>query len=189
MRIISGKFRSTKLFIPLDKETRPLRDLTKESIFNTLLHSKKLPFKFKNTNILDLYAGTGSFGLECLSRNANKVTFVENNKNALRILKKKIYKLSIEKKTSVNEYSVLNYLSKVDSFNHKEDLIFLDPPYNEKNIFGLINNIIKANIITKNGIIIIHRNKKSKDDYPNIFKILDVKKHGISKIIFGKLSF
>ena len=189
MRIISGKFRSTKLFIPLDKETRPLKDLTKESIFNTLLHSKKLPFKFKNTNILDLYAGTGSFGLECLSRDANKVIFVENNKNALKILKKNIYKLNIEKKTSVNEYSVFKYLSEIDNFGYRMDLIFLDPPYKEKNIFGLINNIIKANIIKKNGIIIIHRNKKSKDNYPNNFKILDVKKYGISKIIFGNLAF
>ena len=189
MRIISGKFKSTKLFVPLDKETRPLKDLAKESIFNTLLHFKKLPFKFKNANILDLYAGTGSFGLECLSRHANKVTFVENNKNALKILKKNIYKLNIEKKTSVNKYSVLNYLSKIDNFNHRVDLIFLDPPYIEKNIFGLINYIIKANIIKKNGIIIIHRNKKSKDNYPNSFKLLDVKKYGISKIIIGNLVF
>jgi len=111
MRIISGKFKSTKLFIPLDKETRPLKDITKESIFNTLLHFKKFPFKFKNAKILDLYSGTGSFGLECLSRDANKVTFVENNKNALKILQKNIYKLNIEKKTSIIQCSVLNYLS------------------------------------------------------------------------------
>jgi 16S rRNA (guanine966-N2)-methyltransferase len=65
----------------------------------------------------------------------------------------------------------------------------LDPPYKEKNIFELINNIFKANIIKKNGIIIIHRNKKSKDNYPNNFKILDIRKYGISKIIFGNLAF
>jgi len=145
--------------------------------------------KTKNAIILDLYSGTGSFGLECLSRDANKVTFVENNNNALKILQKNIYKLNIEKKTSVIEYSVLNYLSNIDNFNHRVDLIFLDPPYKEKNIFELINNIIKANILKKNGIIIIHRNKKSKDNYPNNFKILDIRKYGISKIIFGNLAF
>ena len=189
MRIISGKFKSTKLFIPLDKETRPLKDITKESIFNTLLHFKKFPFKFKNAKILDLYSGTGSFGLECLSRDASKVTFVENNKNALQILQKNIYRLNIEKKTTVIKYSVVNYLSNIHNFNHKVDLIFLDPPYKEKNIFELINNIIKANILKKNGIIIIHRNKKSKDNYPSNFKILDTRKYGISKIIFGNLVF
>ena len=67
MRIVSGKFKSIKLFTPLDKETRPLKDIAKESIFNTLLHFKKFPFELKNTKILDLYSGTGSFGLECLS--------------------------------------------------------------------------------------------------------------------------
>ena len=118
MRIISGKFRNTKLFIPLSKETRPLKDITKESIFNTLIHFKKLPFKFKNAKILDLYSGTGSFGLECLSRDASKIIFVENNKNALKILQKNIYKLDIEKKTSVIEYSVLNYLSNIDNYNY-----------------------------------------------------------------------
>ena len=189
MRIISGKFKSRKLFMPLDKETRPLKDLTRESIFNTLLHFKKFLFKFKNTKILDLYSGTGSFGLECLSRDANKVTFVENNKNALKILQKNIYKLNVEKKISVIENTVLNYLSDIDNFNDKVDLIFLDPPYKEKNIFELINSIIKVNILKKNGIIIIHRNKKSKDNYPNNFKILDVRKYGVSKIIFGNLVF
>ena len=83
MRIISGKFRNTRLFIPLSKETRPLKDITKESIFNTLIHFKKLPFKLKNAKILDLYSGTGSFGLECLSRDASKIIFVENNKKAI----------------------------------------------------------------------------------------------------------
>ena len=68
-------------------------------------------------------------------------------------------------------------------------MIFLDPPYKEENIFELINNIIKANILKKNGIIIIHRNKKSKDNYPNNFKILDIRRYGISKIIFGNLVF
>ena len=189
MRIISGKFRSTKLFIPLGKETRPLKDITRESIFNTLLHFKKLPFKFKNAKILDLYSGTGSFGLECLSRDASKVTFVESNKNALKILQKNIYKLNIEKKTSIIQCSVLNYLSNIDNSNHRVDLIFLDPPYKENNIYELMNNIIKANILKKNGIIIIHRNKKSKDNYSNHFKILDIRKDGTSKIIYGNLTF
>jgi len=189
MRIISGKFKNTKLFIPIGKETRPLKDIAKESIFNTLLHFKKLPFKFKSSKILDLYSGTGSFGLECLSRGANKVTFVESNKNALKILQKNIYKLNIEKKTCIIEYSVLDYLSNIENFNHRVDLIFLDPPYKEKNIFELTDRIIKANILKENGIVIIHRNKKSKDNYPNNFKILDIRKYGISKIIFGNLVF
>ena len=188
MRIISGKFKGTKLFIPLDKNTRPLKDIVKESIFNTLQHSKKFSFKIKNAKILDLYSGTGSFGLECLSREAANVTFVENNKNALKILLKNIDKIKIKKKTHIEDYSVFIYLLSAKNFDDKIDLIFLDPPYEEKNISTLIKNIDKIKILKKNGIIIIHRKKKSLDNYPNSFKILDIRNYGISKIIFGNLS-
>ncbi len=87
------------------------------------------------------------------------------------------------------EYSVLNYLSNIDNFNYRVDLIFLDPPYKERNIFELTKSIIKANILKKNGIVVIHRNKKSKDSYPSNFKILDIRKYGTSKIIYGILAF
>ena len=152
MRIIAGKFKNNKLFISTNEETRPLKDMTKESIFNTLVHSKKFPFKFKNSKILDLYSGTGSFGLECLSRDSDKVTFVESSKNALKILRKNIDKLNVERKTVIIEESVFNYLSNINNFNYKQDLIFLDPPYKEQDIFGLINNIFKANILKKKWI-------------------------------------
>jgi len=187
MRIISGKFKGSRLFLPLDKETRPLKDFTKEAIFNMLHHSTKFLLKIKNANILDLFSGTGSFGLECLSREANKVTFVENNENALRILIKNINKLKVEKKTKVLNFSVFNYLLNIKDFDHKIDFIFLDPPYKEQNIFELISNIHKSNILKNNGIIILHRNRKSENKYPKKFKILDVKNYGISKITFGAL--
>ena len=64
MRIIAGKLKGTVLYLQPDKNTRPLKDRAKESIFNLLVHSNKISFQFKNSNILDLYAGTGSFGLE-----------------------------------------------------------------------------------------------------------------------------
>ena len=77
-----------------NKITRPLKDSVKENIFNILIHSKLIKLKFKNSNILDLYSGVGSFGIECISRGAKKVTFVEkNNINAiLKILKKNLIK-------------------------------------------------------------------------------------------------
>ncbi len=96
MRIISGKLKGTSLFITQGKKTRPLKDLVKESIFNLLMHSYKITFKFENSIILDLYSGTGSFGLECLSRGAEKVLFVENEKEALNILKKKYSKIKFQ---------------------------------------------------------------------------------------------
>ena len=90
MRIIGGNFKGKKILIPKDEKTRPLRDLVKESIFNLILHSKKLNCSIDNSYILDLFSGTGSFGLECISRDSNMVTFFENYNEALYILKKNI---------------------------------------------------------------------------------------------------
>ena len=95
MRIIAGNLKGSNLYISKDKSTRPLRDLTRESIFNLLIHSNKIAFEFRNANVLDLFAGTGSFGLECISRQVKNVTFVENGNNIIKILKKNILKLKL----------------------------------------------------------------------------------------------
>ena len=93
MRIIGGLSKGVRLFQPKDKETRPLKDLTKESIFNTLIHNNDFNISFQNLSILDIFSGTGSFGLECISRGASKVFFVENYLPVIEILKKNINKL------------------------------------------------------------------------------------------------
>ena len=76
MRIISGNFKGKKIIQPKDLNTRPLKDLTKESIFNIIAHSKKINIKVENSIVLDLFSGVGSFGIECLSRGANYVFFL-----------------------------------------------------------------------------------------------------------------
>ena len=88
MRIISGNSKGKKICQPKDSYTRPLKDLTKESIFNILVHSNKFNVEIENSNVLDLFSGVGSFGLECLSRGSANLTFVENYKNVLPVLKK-----------------------------------------------------------------------------------------------------
>jgi len=98
MRIISGKFKGIKLQLPINKKIRPLKDMVKESVFNFLIHSNKTSFQLQNSLILDLYSGVGSFGLECLSRGAKKVTFIEKDEEAIKFLEKNIEKLKEKKK-------------------------------------------------------------------------------------------
>ena len=90
MRIISGIYKGKKILEPKNKTTRPLKDLTKESIFNIIKHSNKFNLNLINSNILDLFSGVGSFGIECLSRDVKKVVFVENYEGVLPILKKNL---------------------------------------------------------------------------------------------------
>tara|TARA_B100000780_G_scaffold274052_1_gene238516 strand:- start:3214 stop:3777 length:564 start_codon:yes stop_codon:yes gene_type:complete len=184
MRIITGNFKGKKILQPKDKTTRPLKDLTKESIFNIILHSKKFKVLLENSNILDLFSGSGSFGLECLSRGSKKVIFVENYKEILPILKKNISSMHYEDSTSIIERDIFSQLN-FETFRVKFDIIFLDPPYKKKEISLLLLKISESNILDKNGIIIIHRQKKEDDDLPNDFRILEEKTYGISRVFFG----
>jgi len=186
MRIISGIFRGKKILQPLDISTRPLKDLTKESIFNIIKHSNKFKLDFEKSHILDLFSGIGSFGLECISRGARFVTFVENYKQVLPILKKNLNNLKIIDNYKIIEKNILVDLD-FNSLNQKFDIIFLDPPYKDKNLLIVLNKIIESKILSNNGIIIIHRHKKELDDFPKNLKIIEIKKYGISKIIFAKI--
>jgi 16S rRNA (guanine966-N2)-methyltransferase len=183
MRIISGKFKGKKIFSPKDSKTRPLKDLTKESIFNILVHSKKIKINLENSNILDLFSGVGSFGIECLSRGVEKVTFIENYHGVLPILKKNLESLKTIKNFEIITQDINKGLNFYD-LDKKFDLIFLDPPYKDKIIPKLIIDIYNKKILKKNGIIVIHRHKKEKDEFPEFISIVEKKNYGISKIIF-----
>ena len=114
MRIIAGKLKGSTLLMPKNKSTRPLKDMVRESIFNFLAHSKKISFELERANVLDLYSGTGSFGLECISRLAAKSLFVENEKAAIKILEKNIEKLKVKKKTKIFNGDVFNIIKRYD---------------------------------------------------------------------------
>ena len=183
MRVISGTFRGKKILEPKDTQTRPLKDLTKESIFNILNHSNKFKINLENSNILDLFSGIGSFGIECLSRGAKYVIFAENYNGVLPILNRNLLSLK-----SIENYEILekdiNNINFFNKLNKKFDIVFMDPPYKDKNLKLLLDSIKDQKILNKNGILIVHRHKDEKDTIPNNLKIVEEKKYGLSKIIF-----
>ena len=183
MRIVSGLFKGKKIYEPKDINTRPLKDLTKESVFNILQHSNKFKINLKTASVLDIFSGVGSFGLECLSRSAKKVIFIENYKCALEILKKNLASLK-----TINNYEIINKnaydINTLKKINEKFELIFLDPPYKDININKLLTNILKENILNTNGIVILHRHKNANDIIPLDYTVVEEKKYGISKILF-----
>ena len=188
MRVIGGKFKGKKLLEPIDKETRPLKDLTKESIFNIINHSNKFSIDIKKAYVLDLFSGVGSFGIECLSQGAGHVTFIEKYERVLPILKKNLNNLKSEINYEIIEKDILNKFE-FKSLKLKYDVIFLDPPYIDKNIEKLIEIIFNKRLLKKNGIIILHRKKEANEKFPNYLNILEERIYGISKVIFAKLSF
>jgi len=187
MRVISGHFKGKKILEPKDKNTRPLKDLVKESIFNIIHHSKKFNINIEGSNILDLFSGVGSFGIEALSRGAQYVKFIENYNDVLPILKKNIEKINQKKKSEIIEKNIFNEID-FKEIDQKFDIIFLDPPFKEKNINILIDKIYKSKILKETGIMIIHRHSKENEVLIPEFQIIEEKKYGVSKIIFGKFS-
>ena len=184
MRIIGGDLKGKKILLPEDSNTRPLRDMVKESIFNILTHSNKFNVHVENSKILDLFSGVGSFGIEALSRNAEKITFVENYSKVIEILEKNINNLELHDRCKILKFDIFKeyfYQKLNDEFN----IIFIDAPFKEKNINFVIENIKKNNLLDKNGIIILHRKTSIQDDFGNDFKIFEKRNYGISTIIFG----
>jgi len=187
MRIIGGNFKGKTILEPKDKLTRPLKDLTKESIFNIIKHSNKLNIQIKNSFVLDLFSGVGSFGLECLSREAKHVTFIENYNEVIPILKKNLSNLKLNNNYEVIEEDIFKNFN-FRRFSNKFDIIFLDPPYKEDKLPIIIDKIFSEKILNNNGIIIIHRHKSQNDHFIKNFQIVVEKKYGISKILFGNLN-
>ena len=124
MRIISGSFRGKKILEPKDNKTRPLKDLTKESIFNIIDHSNKFRVQIVGSNVLDLFSGVGSFGLECLSRGAKNVTFLESYTDVLSVLKKNIDNLNQQNQTKVIQKDIFSE-NTLKLLNDKFDILGL----------------------------------------------------------------
>ena len=186
MRIIGGNLKGKKILNPIDKSTRPLKDIVRESIFNIIEHSKSEFVNLSNAKVLDLFSGTGSFGIECLSRGAEKVYFYENYLKSIKILKKNLDLLKLNKYSKIVEEDVYN-ISQLNISYKKFDLIFLDPPFKDNKINLLIKIIKNMKITSKKSLIIIHRNKKIDEDISKDLIISKEKSYGLSKIIFGKI--
>ena len=183
MRIISGKFKGKIIKYLKNNTTRPLRDSVKENIFNLLIHSKILNIKIEKASILDLYSGVGSFGIECISRGAKNVTFVDNDSAANETIRKNLNYLLIFEKTKIFKENVNDFLKR--NINEKYNIFFFDPPYADKDFINNLDLIKRNRLFQKNHIVIIHRDVKSNDNLKDLIKITVVKKYGRSKVFFG----
>lgn len=122
MRIISGQFKSRRLLPPPTDETRPITDRVKESVFNLLRG------RVEDSTFLDFFSGSGSVGLEALSRGAAKVMFVERSRKCARVLEKNIETLGVEDRSEITMADAFSpaCLVRVPA---PVDLVFFDPPY------------------------------------------------------------
>ena len=183
MRIISGIHKGKLVKFLKTSITRPLKDSVRESVFNILEHSNKIPIRINNSNILDLYSGIGSFGLEALSRGAREVTFVEQNNEAIKILNSNLIDLSLINKALVINNKIENAFKSLGK--KKFNIIFFDPPFSDSNFIENLKLLKKFKLYSDNHIIIIHREKNAEDNLDKIINFNEIKQYGRSKIIFA----
>ena len=181
MRVISGKVRGKKLYSLEGEHTRPTLDRIKESLFNII------QFKIKNGIILDLFAGSGSLGIECLSRGAKKVIFCDNSISAIKIINQNLKSTKFTNQAIVINKDYILGLKKVAKEFKKFDIIFLDPPYKTDFIIKALEQIVELDLLNKDGMIIVETDNENieKQILENEdIEIFDTRKYGRVRLIF-----
>lgn len=123
MRIIAGEAKGRRIKVPRGRATRPMRDFVREAVFSILGDETV------GARVLDLFAGSGSLGLEALSRGAESACFVDRGREPVRIIQENLDMLGITGKGKVIRAEILDYLRKAGFYEQPYDLIFIDPPY------------------------------------------------------------
>ncbi len=157
MRIISGLHKGRTLKVPSSKFTRPTTDRVRETLFNILNNI----IDFDGIEVLDIYAGSGSLGLETLSRGASKVDFVEKNFPVYKILSENISHVKVEEQCYIYKMEAIT-LSRLS--NHKQyHLILADPPFFKDDIHDVVRNLIANSFLYDEGMIIVERSIQTKE--------------------------
>ncbi len=160
LRIIAGLYRHRRILFP-HNGTRPTKDKVREAIFSSLGEISGFDF-------LDLYAGSGSMGLEALSRGADSATFIDNSVECIRVIRENITSLEVNDKARAILSSVESGLTTLSNEGKSFDLIYIDPPYDEEKYQENLETISHLSLLKKNGIIIIESNHPlNDDDYPD----------------------
>jgi 16S rRNA (guanine966-N2)-methyltransferase len=156
MRIISGKFKGRFIKVPDSKLIRPTTDRVRETLFN-LLNNK---IDFNDIKVLDIYAGSGSLGLECISRGAGEVHFVEKNFLIYKNLQENINSLDAGTECRIFKMEALRFSQISD--HDKYDLILADPPFFTDDIYKVVDNFKSNKYLNDSGFIIIERSIQTK---------------------------
>ncbi|MGD8780406.1 MAG: 16S rRNA (guanine(966)-N(2))-methyltransferase RsmD [Ignavibacteria bacterium] len=180
MRVITGKLKGRTIKMPKSKLVRPTTDKNKEAIFNYLNNF----VDFDGITACDIYAGSGSLGIEIISRGAKEVHFIEKNYNVLNVLKENLKTLGIEDSAKVFKTDAVKF-SKFES-HIQYDLIIADPPFFNDDIHFVFNNIIENEFLSRHSLFIIERSIQTEKKDIEAFKINPAKRMGDSLIYVHK---
>jgi 16S rRNA (guanine966-N2)-methyltransferase len=180
MRIIAGEFRGRRLLPPTGDATRPITDRVKQSLFDIL--APLIP----GARVYDCFAGTGSMGLECLSRGAKHVTFFEVDRSAQQRLKENIHTLGVANETTVIGSDLFQWFKKNSIVVEPAHLLFLDPPYRflgeRQDDLTELSKVL-AKHLSPDGTLIFRHNAADRMTLP-AFKVIDTRTYGSMTLEF-----
>lgn len=155
MRIIGGEYRSRLIKMPRGVEIRPTQDKVRGAVFNII-------GDLNDKNVLELFAGSGAFGIEAISRGAGHVTFVDNNSRCVETVRKNAESLGIDiTQYDIIRSSALSVFSQLQKSGKSFDLIFMDPPYHGDLAKKCLINVYSYDILAPNGLVIVEHFKKN----------------------------
>ena len=179
LRIIAGYLKGKKLYSPDGFSTRPTADRLRESIFNIL------SFNIQKTVVLDLFAGTGAFGIEALSRGAASVVFIDNNPETLSVLKRNLKSCNLGNRATIIKWDIQRNLNCLKTVASTFDLVFMDPPYNKNLIQPALNHLFQSkSLLDRACIVIEHTFLEPIPDAVAGFSLADRRKYGKTIVSF-----
>ena len=174
MQIISGKYARRKLIAPQGQETRPTLARVKESVFSIIQD------RIQDSCVLDIFAGSGAYAAECVSRGAKEIVLIDQSVEAAKVIKKNLRDMDY----NLISFDVEHALTRLKNTNKSFDIIFMDPPYDSDLGFVALRLIAKFGLIKPNGIIIFET--RAKNGLPKIPKSYIIQKdrlYGTARIL------
>lgn len=177
LRIIAGDLKGRKLQSVRGSKTRPTANRTREAIFNILSS------RVHGSRVLDLFAGTGAFGIEALSRKAREAVFVDNDPHVLTVLRSNVRTLALEQQSTIIRWDPSKNLNCLMSMPAGFDLVFMDPPYNQNMIAPGLGNLHNSGSLAAGALIVAeHGRREALTSIPMPYQTVDQRKYGKSLV-------
>ena len=181
MRVIAGKYKGRNVASLDSLDTRPTKDMVKGAIFSII------QFGVEGSNFLDLFAGSGSIGIEALSRGAKLVLFNDSARDAFKLIKENLESFKVES----SEYNLLNYdykiaLEQIKFMNVKFNYVYIDPPYKDKIFDEVIEKLIEYQLLSAKAIVMAEVDKRDEVKEISGFN-LKVHQYGNTKLLVYKM--
>jgi len=163
LRIIAGGWRKKKIILPPPDITRPSSDRMREALFNILQHGYGIDFE--DAKVIDFFAGSGSLGLEALSRGASFACFVENNPIVIKVLKENIFNMlhlggDYNQDPSCVKQNVKVVKTIKDAKPFLPDIVFMDPPYEKGMVYGACDDLISLGFCKPTTLFVIETSER-----------------------------